>query len=154
MSTEKIVLMARPHPFIMEPMSEFIQRNGYIPRSLTNLDELKRVAMVAVQGAVISLATVATIQESYLQVLQEIRKMFPKLPVVFATMGDAEQMAVSLTAIISTHIPGSTIVTIQSAETSIETLGSAATFLLVHLDDLKTPARAVKVDRLLQAHFQ
>lgn len=154
MSPEKLVLLTRPHPFIVALMKEFINRIGYVPKPIQALNELKRFSPVNVKGAVISTAVDAQIKESYEQVFQEVRSVFPKLPVLFATLADVAQMAKALNNSLSTSVPGIKVVTVREMSPLMAGLGTPNVIPLLHLDDIKTPERGAKVDPLIKAHFK
>lgn len=154
MSSEKLVLLTRPHPFIVAHMKEFINRIGYAPKPIQALDELKRFSPVNVKGAVISTAVDTQIEESYEQVFQEVRSVFPKLPILFATLADAVQMEKALNNRLSTSVPGIRVVTVREMSPLMADFGTPNVIPLLHLDDIKTPERAAKIDPLIRAHFK
>ncbi|MCG3117755.1 MAG: hypothetical protein LLH30_18955 [Candidatus Manganitrophus sp. SA1] len=154
MSSEKLVLLTRPHPFIVAHMKEFINRIGYVPKPIQALNELKRFSPANVKGAVISTAVDTEIEESYEQVFQEVRSVFPKLPVLFATLADVAQMAKALSNSLSISVPGIKVVTVREIGPLMADLGTPNVIPLFHLDDIKTFERAAKVDLLIRSHFK
>src|SRR5438552_2276016 len=104
----KIVILGRPHPMIVESMKEFMKRNGYEPFPLSKIGDLKNIPHTGkIHGAVISTAVESVVKESYIEVFQEIRKLYPEIPVLFATIGKVEGMAKILSMTLSKIVPDS-----------------------------------------------
>lgn len=81
-----LVLLVRPHDFIVEEMQFFLKKAGFQPRRISTLDELPGIPEYAVSGAVISTAVTSVIPQSFAEVLRRVRLVFPKLPLAAATL--------------------------------------------------------------------
>ena len=81
----KIVLLARPHPFIVAEMKPYLEQAGYISHKLENLSDLGAQAKSAA-GAVVSLALSSSVGESAEEIFKLLRKDAPHVPVLFAAM--------------------------------------------------------------------
>ena len=84
------VLLARPHPSIVGAMSRFLANAGYVPRSLTSLDELAKWNPKDVAAIVVSTSVSSAVQGSFDEVVRQAVTRLPGVPLVFATVVEAE----------------------------------------------------------------
>lgn len=143
----KTVLLARPHPFIVKEMKPFLEQNGYKivkPDSITDLARQARQA----QAAVISLAVVSEFSTSAEEVLTEIRKVNPSMPIILASLLSLDKVSSAITRILNSQDLQAQIV---GASSTINSGGLTAKDYIVYLakDDLTLPSAREKVKQLL-----
>lgn len=107
------VLLARPHPTIVESMTAFLVAAGYQPKSMGTLDELGAWPEDSAAAIVISTSVASTVHGSFEDVVRAARRDHPHTPLVFATVVDATHAQKVLSDMLDAfHI-----------ETSIHTVG-------------------------------
>ncbi len=149
----KIIILGRPHPMIVESMKEFMERNGYEPFAISKIQDLKNIPHTGkVHGAVISTAVKSVVKESYIEVFQEIRKLYPDLPVLFATIGNAESMAKILSLTLSKIIKDS-VLYIADHNTQLNNLNLKKTFLIINRENINAPEYKEISDNILKTFF-
>ncbi|MBW8302008.1 MAG: helix-turn-helix transcriptional regulator [Hydrogenophaga sp.] len=79
------VLLARPHPFIVNEMKPWLEQGGYSVQRPDHVDDLASHARACV-GAVISLAVSSSMAASAADVLKIVRQANPSLPILFAAL--------------------------------------------------------------------
>ena len=84
-----IVLLARPHPSIVNSMSRFLADVGYEPRSLASLEEMGGWNPAGVAAVVVSTSVASAVHGSFEQVVRQAVHSFPGVPLVFATVVEA-----------------------------------------------------------------
>ncbi len=149
----KAVLLARPHPIIISEMKPFLEQNGFSPRRMDSLVELK-ASSVNVSGAIISLAVSSSIGESSEEVFSEIRKYAPRLPVLFAAMLDFVAMKGVLRGIARISGIEATILGADAASENHPDLGKPNTLLYLGMSDLTTPQKRAFAAKTIQQHFR
>ncbi|MDX8379532.1 MAG: hypothetical protein R8K48_05740 [Gallionella sp.] len=149
----KIVLLARPPPFIVSEMKPFLEQNGYVPKKLDSLTDVLAESAGA-SGAIISLAVVSSLGESAEDVFLKLRKSAPRLPVLFAALLDFSKMKSTLERLAKNAGIEITVLGIAAASESHAGLGLPTTFVYIGKDDLTTPARRELASRILRRHFR
>lgn len=149
----KSVLLARPHPFIVSEMKPFLEENGYAVKKIESLVELKP-NVAGVSGAIISLAIVSSMGETAEAVFAEIRKVSPRLPVLFAAMISFEEMKSAIERIAKNSSIEATILGVDAANENHPELGKPNTLLYFSKDDLTNPERRALVSKIIQRHFR
>jgi len=94
----KNVIIARPHPFIVESMKPFLEEAGFSVSKLGSIDELASQSQRSA-GAIISLALSSPIPESAQEVFARLRGTSARTPVLFASMLPIEKIASTLEAL-------------------------------------------------------
>lgn len=79
----KLVLMARPHPFIASAMRDLLSTLGWQPAT----PDAERPGLRPV-GIVISLALQSSIAAAPVEVFRRVQQAYPRTPVVFASLAD------------------------------------------------------------------
>ncbi|MDQ3265333.1 MAG: hypothetical protein M3Y59_17035 [Myxococcota bacterium] len=147
-----LVLLVRPHDFIVEEMSSFLEAAGFRPVRISSLDELSRFPEHEVSGAVISTAVTSVIPHSFSEVLHRVRGALPDLPLAAATLSRDFHKAASL-------IRGE--LGEQDRDLEVVPLGGAASsslprapnrLLLLRREDLLAPSSGAS--EALRAHFR
>ncbi len=153
MADDKIVILARPHPFIAEHMKKFLIDKGYTPHPITEIHELDQLDASTMKGIVISTSVVSSIGDSYLDVFQGIRAKYADMPIIFATLGQIEDMIKPISHAISTETDPAKVVVVSPATVGDPSLGTKNTFMLVHKNDLIEPESIKMTSRMIDAHF-
>lgn len=149
----KTVLIARPHTFIVSVMKPFLEENGYGTSKLEHISGLPTLS-VGAAGAVISLALSSSITETAEEVFLQLRKVAPRMPVLFAAMLTLEQAQPALERIAQRAGLQATILGVGATPAATEQLGRQDAFLYLSKDDLTLPERHVAAVRLIQRHFR
>lgn len=153
MKMSKSVLLARPHPLVSKEMKPFLEHNSFTPRKIDSLTDLKANSVNAA-GAVISLDVSSSINESAEEVFSEIRKLEPRLPILFAAMLDFSAMKGALRRIAKISGFEATILGIDPASDNHPDLGKPNTLLYLSMGDLTTPKKSELAARIVQQHFR
>lgn len=149
----KAVLLARPHPLIISKIKPFLEHNGFTPRKMDLLTDLKASSENA-SGAIISLAASSSVDESAEEVFSETRKHALRLPILFAAMLDFAVMKGALRRIAKISGIEATILGIDSASDKHPDLGKPNTLLYLSMADLTTQKRSALAARIVQRHFR
>lgn len=97
----KTDLIAHPHPFTVDAMKPFLEELGSATQKLDRVCDLASKA-ASTSGAVISLALSSPIPESAEEVFPPLRRASLRVPVLFASMLEAEQANAALAKIAQT----------------------------------------------------
>lgn len=146
----KKVLLARPHAFIVSEMRPFLERNGYQPTRLENLDDLHPGKLGTFSGAIISTAVVSSIPAKPAEVFAALRKSYPSLPVIFAGLAGFDSTLPTIQRIVHDIHPGSTILPLDARAETHARLGERDVFLYLNKDDLANGSAA----GILRRHFR
>jgi len=148
----KTVLIARPHPFIVDAMKPFLEELGFATQKLDRVSDLGAKA-ANTSGAVISLALSSSIPESAEEVFSSLRRASTRVPVLFASMLEPEQANAALAKIakMSGHVLNA--LNTKSPSSNWAKLGSQETFVYLSKDDLTSPERRAVAAKLVQRHF-
>lgn len=149
----KAVLLARPHPIIIKEMKPFLELNGFSPKKMDSLTDL-RANSVNASGAIISLAVSSTIEDTAEDVFSAIRKQAPQLPVLFAAMLDFAVMKGALRHIAKINGIEATILGVDAASENHPDLGKPNTLLYLSMTDLTTPPKRALAAKIIQRHFR
>ena len=154
MAISKKVLLARPHSFIVAEMRPFLERTGYQPSKLENIDDMYPGKLGQFNGAIISMAVVSTIAAKPAEVFAALRKSYPNLPVVFAGLTDFQSTMPSIERIVRALHPGAEILPISSLAEAHPRLGAHDIFLFMNKDDITGAAGDGLAERILRRHFK
>lgn len=83
-------LLARPHPTIVDAMQDVVTACGLTPRPLSSRDELLQWPPTDVALIVVSTSVHSAVQESFEDIIRTARRAHPAVPLVIATVVDAE----------------------------------------------------------------
>lgn len=149
----KTVLIARPHTFIVSVMKPFLEGGGYATHKLEQLGDLP-TRCNGISGAVISLALSSAITESAETVFLELRKVAPRVPVLFASMLSLEQARPALMRIAKQAGFEAAILGADASVAATAQLGQAQTLVYLSKADLESPERQTQALRVIQRHFR
>lgn len=148
----KTILIARPHPFIVDAMRPFLEELGFAAQKLDRVSDLASKA-ANTSGVVISLALSSPIPESAEEVFSSLRSASKRVPVLFASMLEAEQANAALVKIAQTSGFALNALNTKSPSSTWARLGSQETFVYLSKDDLASPERRAVAAKLVQRHF-
>lgn len=150
----KTILLARPHPFIVEEMRPLLESSGFQVSKPGQVDELDKLARTAA-GAVISLAVASPIAMTPEDVLRALRQVSPRMPVLFASLLSFDQVTTALGRLADkAGIANATFHGLaQAATLDPVTLRKEQTFLYLSRDDLADAAARDSVGALLKRFF-
>ncbi|MCH8837398.1 MAG: hypothetical protein IIA60_06300 [Candidatus Marinimicrobia bacterium] len=150
---DNIVILARPHPFIARHMKKFLEEHGYRPLPIKALSELDAVPAGEVKAAVISTSLVSDVEESYADVFNQIRSKFPDLPVLFATLGNPDDMIGPIAHSLASVDLKPNVLEVKLESVADRRLGQADTFILVHKNCLTTDKGIDMLTKMFKAHL-
>lgn len=154
MAIVKRVLLARPHSFIVAEMRPFLERTGYQPTKLENIDDMYPGKLGQFNGAIISMAVVSTIAAKPAEVFSVLRKNYPTLPVVFAGLTDFQSTMPGIERMVRGLHPSAEILPISSLAETHHRLGAHDIFLFMNKDDLTDDSGDGLAERTLRRHFK
>jgi hypothetical protein len=135
-------------------MKKFLVDQGFTPLPIVDLSDLGHVGDDGVvRGAVISTSLTATQGESYADVFRHIRKEYPGLPVIFATMGNPDDMIGPIGNALSSESLKAEVLEVKSANRDHPSLGKENTFLLVHKNCVAKPEAIEMTAGMIAKHF-
>ena len=149
----KMILLARPHPFIVTGMKPFLEGNGYSPKKLENFSDM-RAGIAGALGAIISLAVESSIKETMEQVYAEIRRVSPALPVLFAGMLDFAAMKGPMRRLAISEGIEAELLGMDAESENHPGLCKPNTFLYISNGDLANPDRRKLAARIVRRHFK
>lgn len=152
MNTEKPVLLARPHAFIVNEMRPFLLAAGYAPQRLESLAQLDAALASPLRGAIISTAVTSSIDADAATVFRLIRGKAPKLPVVFAGMADLDTVITTAERAVKALVPTPSFASPKTYRAPGPG-DRASTFLVLRKEDLAPGALQEAATRALRAHF-
>lgn len=152
MSPEKLILLARPHPFIVADMKPMLEKGGFGTVVLQKMSDLPTLARQS-SGAVISLALASPIDEPPEVVYAKLRRTAPHLPVLFAGLAPLSKIESKLSHLAQAAGIDATIVEISAQNLDSPRLGAVGTFLYVSAEDFSSPNRKDLAARIVARHF-
>lgn len=153
MTTERKILLARPHPFIVAEMKPLLVSAGYAPHPLSELHHITEGAWHGAKGAVISIALSSIMPESAETVFGALRAGSPQLPVVFAGLTDVDIARATIQRLTKAAIPDAVVIPVQPSSEHERRLGKPNVFLYIQKDVLKTEEGLALAKKMLQRHF-
>lgn len=147
----KTVLLARPHPFIVQEMKPLLEQCGYgvlKPGSLGDID----THVNACDAAVISLAIISDIAASADDVTANIHRKNPGMPLIFASLLPFERAVAAISGLFGKLGIEAQVVGVSSSISTTST-SSALSVLYLAKDELSDPAKREQVKRLLRRHI-
>jgi hypothetical protein len=148
-----LVLLARPHPMIVEQMRHFLTENGYEPLPLNTLETRPEAAGSSVAGGVISTSLASQIQEPVEAVAQRVRGWYPDLPLVVTTLADRHTMARALSRKLGLAIGAPGVIDALEVDPADQRLGRPDHVLLLHRSDLIGGDGSAAIGAVLRRHL-
>jgi len=148
-----MILLARPHPFIVTGMKPFLEANGFSPKKLEKYSDLS-AQITGASGAIISLAVESSIKESMEQVYAEVRRVSPALPLMFAGMLGFSAMKGTLRRLAKSEGVEAELLGMDAESENHPGLGKLNTFLYISNVDLAEAGRRKLAARIVQRHFK
>ena len=147
----KTVLLARPHPFIVQEMKPLLEQCGYGVRKPDGPGDIDTQAR-GCDAAVISLALVSDIVVSAEDVTAAIHRVNPRVPLIFASLLPFQRAVSSVSGLlgklgITAHVIG------ISSSNSTTLLNSAPSVLYLAKDELSEAAKREQIKQLLRRHI-
>lgn len=152
MTSERRVLLARPHAFIVNEMRPFLIEAGYMPVRIGSVEQLAHELASPARGAVISTAVTSSLGLDAGAVFRKVREFSPNLPVVFAGMADLATMeATVMRAVKDLHPEART----QGAAgfRMTRSWDRTSNFLILRKEDLQQGALHEAAISAIRAHF-
>lgn len=149
----RTILLARPHPFIVEEMRPFLEHSGYAVSKLDLAAADTDAVIRNSAGAVISLALVSSVNVSAEDVLMRLRKSAPDKPLLFAAMVALETLRNSLLRLAEQAGIQATLLNVSTEHERSPALGKPGTFLYVSRDDMADPKRRAMATLMVKRHF-
>lgn len=134
-------------------MKPFLEEGGYAIDRLTHISGLS-MQSGGVAGAVISLALSSTIAESAAEVLLQLRRAAPRVPVLFAAMLSLAQARPALERIAKQAGIEANVLGVDATPAESAQWGRPETLLYLSKDDLTSPERRAIAAGLIQRHFR
>lgn len=148
----KTVLLARPHPFIVSQMMPLLELCGYSVLKPDGLSDISGMAKTC-HAAVISLAIVANINATAEEVLRELYKTNPQMPIVFASLLSFDRAASSLNILLEKAQIRARIVGVSSDSGRPDLATTNASYLYLAKDDMQGPKAQAQAKQLLLEHI-
>ena len=152
MSTQRRVLLARPHPFIVSGMKGLLEQSGFEPTPIASLAELASTDPAGVHGVVIS--TSITAAEPTEKVLAAVRRFSARLPVIIATLLEFETTRKALAHTILPLVPDAVFVPATAATLARADLGQPNLFVVLRKVEVDDVGRKSAVQAILERHFR
>ncbi|MCI0492776.1 MAG: hypothetical protein L0Z07_07550 [Planctomycetes bacterium] len=152
MPTEKFVLLARPHPFIVADMKPMLEQSGFTATALQKMADLSALARKS-SGAVISLALTSPISETPESVFAKLRRSAPEIPVLFAGLPPLAKVSSKLAHLAKEAGIDAAILEIAAEHENSAQLGAPRTFLYVSAEDFSSGERKSLAARIIARHF-
>lgn len=141
------VLLARPHPLIVEHMRDFLTANGYLPTTLEDMDALSALAGTQPAGIVVSTSAVVSDSKMlFRDVLKMVRTLFPHTPILIPTLVSAEKLQQTFSDL--------NMLSVEACTPAHADLGSRDCLLVAQRDDFIDPARQGHAGAIIRMHFR
>lgn len=151
MTSERKVLLARPHTFIVSEMRPFLEQAGFAPAKLESLAELDSGRLGTLSGAIISTAVVSSVGASAEEVFAAVRRKYPRLPILFAGLTDFALMKTAVERVVKSVHDHVEVLPISSSTEAHAGLGRENVFPVLRKEDL---ASAVVAEKIVRRHFR
>lgn len=146
----KTVLLARPHPFIVQEMKPLLEQCGFSVLKADSFDDIGAKAKRA-DAALISLALVSSIEASPEEVLANTLRANPGLPVIFAALLPHETAEKSISSLLNKVGISAQVISVPSSGT--ETAKKESSVLFLNKDDLTNSQTREQAIQLLLRHI-
>ena len=148
----KMVLLARPHPFIVNEMKPMLEQSGYRVSKPSSLDGVGGMVNESA-AAVISLALVSDMTESAEEVLGVMLRKKPTLPIVFASMLAFDRAVPAISQMAKHMGINAKVIGITSPAKVTAGTDSNKTFFYLSKDNLSDPTLRNQVQLLLKSYI-
>jgi hypothetical protein len=144
----KTILFLRPHPFVADSLAQTFGKLGFSSIKFTDAHDFERHAaeLRHAAGAVVSLALTSTVAQSAEEMIGELYRRSPTMPLVLTGLADIN----SLTKTARIFLPRAQFHTIDSSPSALREPGRDV--LIVRRDDLIQPDRASRLAALILRH--
>ena len=151
MNTKKKVILARPNPLIVDRMKKFLDRNGFEPVTIHDLEELKHLSSSReIKGAIISTSSISEVDEPVEEVISELNRKMPFVPVAFASLADFYSISGMLNKAISRLSYNAELINVNEKALSSGKLGRKGAFVVLQKEDLNRG----EADEVIGKHFR
>lgn len=134
------VLLARPHPAIVDSMSTFLSEAGYQPKALSSLKELRAWPGQELAAIVVSTSVASTAQGSFEDTVRAAIRAHPGVALVFATVVDAGHARTLLSETLAAYGLPVCIQTVDDMPEAGAHRGQGSRVLLLNRRDLEGEA--------------
>lgn len=145
------VLLARPHPSIMESMSRFLSDAGYEPQPLASLEDMDGWNPARVAAVVVSTSVASAVQGSFEQVVRQALRSLPGVPLVFATAVEPNHARRVLSDTLDAHGMRVLIHTVEDGRALPAVSKSQTLALLINRHDLDDEAHCRRAATAFEA---
>lgn len=141
------VILARPHPIIVDHMRAFLAVNGYVPIPLYDMTELPAMASDQPVGIVVSTSTVISDSKMlFREVLSTVRRVLPFTPILIPTLVPVERLQQTFADL--------QLLSIEDCTPHQTGLGSMECLLVAQREDFIDPTRRDHASTIIRSHFR
>lgn len=149
----KTVVLARPHPFLVNDMRPWLDGIGYSVTKPERAEDLTTLAR-GCTAAVVSLALSSPTGMSAEEVLRVLKKEAPNARLLFASLLPFDKAAPALEKLAGQMGVQAVLINLgDPAGLQTQLLGRGTTFAYLAKDDLADSVRRTHASRLLLQHF-
>lgn len=141
------VILARPHPIIVDHMRDFLRGLGYRPTLLEDLDRLAALAPLRPAGVVVS--TSAVVSEStrlFRDVLNLVEEVLPGTPILIPTLVPFEKLRETF--------PDLRLLAVSSCRVEEDIFACRDGLLVAQREDFVDAARRAHAGTVVRTHFR
>lgn len=143
----KRVILARPHPLIVDHMRAFLSTNGYMPTVLHDMSELQAFASGQPAGIVVSTSVVGSDSKMlFRDVLRAIRDSLPSTPILIPTLVPF--------ASLQQTFPDLRLLSVEACTQHQDDLGSQECLVVAQREDFIDPVRRAHAGTIIRSHFR
>lgn len=140
------IILARPHPLIVDHMRDFLSANGYLSTMLDDLAELHSLAASRPAGIVVSTSAVVSDSKMlFRDVLNLVRSLFPATPMLIPTLVPVDRLRQTFSDL--------NLLSVEACTPALADLGSPGCLLVAQRDDFIDPARQAHAGAIIRMHF-
>ncbi|CAA0090606.1 Uncharacterised protein [BD1-7 clade bacterium] len=150
MAAPKTIILARPHPFIVDDMTAFLTTQGYDPLVCREDKTLNHANATVAHGAIVSTALNAMVSYSVRETIDILHQKKPGLPIVLATLLSVELAEKQFSTTIA--VEDEKLITCDRESLTSPWLGMPNGYLLLTRDDLLN--NSALVQPLIERHFR
>lgn len=147
---KKPILLARPHPFIIDEMKPFLSAEGFEGRPLGSFDSLPD-ELSGVAGAVISMALASPIGVSAADVLKRVRQEKAGVPVLLVSLLSFDKAQNTVKHLLEDAGVSGQALGISSSSEQLHKLGTPSAYLYLGREDLSQASALCA--QLIRRHF-
>lgn len=144
------VLLARPSSFIVNDMKRLMTEMGYRPTPISRLSDVGKMPLKEILGAVVSNQLSSSIPEDYKEVILEIKRVNPSMPVLLASLVEFTGIEKGLRA----KFEGTPFVFFAVHDVARKLVFNTSTdILVIHLSDITDEIRLKNTASVLNRFF-